>query len=166
MLVIELEKERVPFALPLTFGVNETLNTAFCPAGRVRGNAGPLTTRPDPTSADWKIVALDCPELLRTIDWAAVLPNWTLPKLTLEGLSGNCPLAQGVRRRMLNRIDLLTGKGELTSLKATPLAPRCDSAGGGILATTPVNSERQACLATQAMEGCSTLIVPRIRKDP
>jgi hypothetical protein len=166
MLVIELEKERVPFALPLTVGVNETLNTAFCPAGSVRGNAGPLTKKPDPTSAAWKIVALDCPELLTTIDWVAVLPNWTLPKLTLEGLSANCPLAQAVRRRMLNRIDLLTGKGKLTSLKASPLAPRYGSAGGGILATTPVNSERQARLATQAMEGCSTLIVPRAGKDP
>ena len=96
MLVMELEKDRVPFALPLTFGVNETLNTVVCPAGRVRGNAGPLMTKPDPTSADWTIVALDCPELLTTIDWAAVLPNWTLPKLTLEGLIANCPLAHAV----------------------------------------------------------------------
>lgn len=132
MLVMELEKDRVPFALPLTFGVNETLNTVVCPAGRVRGNAGPLMTKPDPTSAAWKIVALDCPELLRTINWAAVLPIGTLPKLTLEGLIANCPLAQAVRRRMLNRIDLLTGKGKLTSLKASPLAPRCGSASGGI----------------------------------
>jgi hypothetical protein len=68
MLVMELEKERVPFTLLLTVGVNETLNTAFCPAGRVRGNAGPLTTKPDPRSAAWRIVALDCPKLLRTID--------------------------------------------------------------------------------------------------
>jgi hypothetical protein len=148
MLVVELEKERVPLALPLTVGVNETPNTAFCPAGRVRGNAGPLTTKPDPTSAAWEIVALDCPELLTTIGWAVVLPNWTLPKLTLEVLSANCALAQAVRRRMLNRIDPLTEKGKLTSLKASPLAPRYGSFGGGILATTPVNSERQARHAT------------------
>jgi hypothetical protein len=106
--LIEVEKERVPFVLPLTVGVNETLNTACCPAGSASGKAGPLTTNPAPTSAAWETVVLDCPELLRTIDWAAVLPNWTLPKLTLEGLSANCPLAQAVRRRMLNRIDLLT----------------------------------------------------------
>jgi hypothetical protein len=108
MVVIEVEKETVPFVLPLTVGVNETLNTAFCPAGRASGKAGPLTTKPDPTSAAWETVVLDCPELLRAIDWTAVLPNWTLPKLTLEGLSANCPLAQAVRKRMLNRIDPLT----------------------------------------------------------
>ena len=155
MLVIELERESVPFALPLTFGVNETLNTAFCPAGRVRGNAGPLMTKPDPTSAAWKIVALDCPELLRTIDWAAVLPNWTLPKLTLEGLSANCPLAQAVRRRMLNRIDLLTGKEELTSLKATPLAPRCDSAGGGFWQPHPSTASARHVLRLRPWKGAA-----------
>ena len=66
MVVVELIRERRPLTLPLDVGVNETLKTAFCPAGRCRGKVRPLRLKPDPATVAWKTVTVDCPELPRT----------------------------------------------------------------------------------------------------
>ena len=142
---VELRRERIPLALPLAFGVNETLKTTCCPAERVSGRAGPLTLKPNPTSAAWETVTADCPELPRTRDWTALLPTWTLLKFTLDGLTASCPLAAAAKRRMLNRTDPLTWNGKLTGLKASPLAPcyRCAVGGFRQLHPSTTRSARQ-----------------------
>ena len=111
-MVTEPRKERLPTVLPPTFGVNETLNTAVCPADSGRGRMGALRLKPDPTIVAWVTVTVACPELLRVRDRTAVLPTWTLPRFKLDELTASCPLAAAVKVRMLSRTTLHTLNAE------------------------------------------------------
>ena len=51
----------VPLALPVTVGVNVTLNVVLAPAASVTGVVMPLKLNPVPMIATWEIVTLEPP---------------------------------------------------------------------------------------------------------
>src|SRR5947209_19308216 len=89
-----LTSETLPDALPVAVGANCTLKVLDCPGGRVSGKVSPLMLKPAPVTLPCAMVKLALPELVRMSVWSRVLPNSTLPKLTLEGATQSCGCTQ------------------------------------------------------------------------
>src|SRR5579864_7896866 len=83
----------LPVAVPYVPGVKVTVNAAFCPATSVYGSVNPLMLNAFPLTLACVIVMLALPVLVRTTDAVPLLPNATLPKLTLLGFEESEPVA-------------------------------------------------------------------------
>ena len=60
---MEVSNEMEPLAPPPEVGAKVTANVAFCPAGSVKGNDGPLRVNPVPVTAPWETIKSDLLEL-------------------------------------------------------------------------------------------------------
>jgi hypothetical protein len=83
--------ETLPLALPAEVGENLAVNEVLCPAPSVKGVDIPLTLKPVPDALACEIVRLALPEFVRVTVWGLLLPTFTDPKFTLEGLAASCP---------------------------------------------------------------------------
>lgn len=81
--------ETLPVTAPYVPGVNVALNEVFCPAASMNGTDSPLMLNALPLTLVWDIVALALPVLLKTRGAVLLLPNATLPKLTLFGFEAS-----------------------------------------------------------------------------
>jgi hypothetical protein len=75
-----------PLELPPAFGVKATVNVTFCPLFNVIGRLSPLRLNPVPLTFACEIVNAELPALVKVSYFVCLLPTWTLPKLTLDGL--------------------------------------------------------------------------------
>lgn len=70
----------VPLLLPLTVGVNVTVNAALWPAARVIGTVKGVRLNPLPVTAAWEIATLEPPEFVRLTVSTWLFPMRVLPK--------------------------------------------------------------------------------------
>ena len=85
-----LRKETEPVAVPVVCGANVTVNEALCPAGMDTGNVMPLTENPVPFQLALETVTLF--ELALSVPaMFLLLPTFTVPKLSVVGLTANWP---------------------------------------------------------------------------
>ena len=84
--------DALPLSAPVKGGAKVMANVTLCPPARVIGQITPLTINPVPESEIWLTVILGPPEFVNVTDCVWLLPRATLPKLTMEGLTNNCPV--------------------------------------------------------------------------
>jgi hypothetical protein len=84
-------RETLPLTFPAEVGENLAVNDVLCPAPSVKGVDIPLTLKPPPDAVACEIVRLAVPELVKVTVWDPLLPTFTDPKFTLEGLAPSCP---------------------------------------------------------------------------
>ena len=90
-LVALLVTVTLPDALPTAVGANTALRVAVAAAFNVKGTVIPFTVNPVPLAAMLEIWTAAVPVLLKMMDFVALLPVLTLPKLTEAGFACNCP---------------------------------------------------------------------------
>jgi hypothetical protein len=79
--------DTLPLTLPAEAGENFAVNDVLCPAPSVRGVLTPLTLKPVPEAVTCDTVRLAVPEFVRVMVCDPLLPTFTDPKFTLEGLA-------------------------------------------------------------------------------
>jgi hypothetical protein len=84
-------RETLPLTLPAEVGKNLATNDVLCPAPSVSGVVIPLTLKPVPEAVACEIVRLALPEFVKVTVWDPLLPTFTDPKFTLEGLAPSWP---------------------------------------------------------------------------
>jgi hypothetical protein len=84
-------RETLPLTLPPDVGENFAVNDVLCPAPSVKGVDIPLRLKPAPEEVACEIVRLALPEFVSVTVWDPLLPTFTDPKFTLEGLAPSCP---------------------------------------------------------------------------
>jgi hypothetical protein len=102
--VLEYSKETLPLTLPLDSGAKVVVKLALWPGASVNGMLSPLTLNPVPDTVAWEIVRFPFPVLFRSTDCETLVPIWTLPKFTMEGLI-SCPVAVAANRKAFNRTN-------------------------------------------------------------
>ena len=80
----------LPLAAPTVVGANFAVNVLVCPGVSVRGTVMPLMEKPVPLALAELMVTFAVPGLLSVTVWVALLPTFTLPKLTVEGEADSC----------------------------------------------------------------------------
>jgi hypothetical protein len=75
-----------PLELPPVFGLKATVKVTLCPLFNVIGRLSPLRLNPVPLTFACEIVNAELPVLVKVSYFVCLLPTWTLPKLTLDGL--------------------------------------------------------------------------------
>ena len=80
-----LETVKLPDAAPLAAGEYFTVSVTLCEGAIVAGRVTPLTEIPAPLAATFVTVTLELPVLESTTFCEALLPAFTLPKLTFAG---------------------------------------------------------------------------------
>jgi hypothetical protein len=83
--------DTLPLTLPAEAGENFAVNDVLCPAPSVRGVLTPLTLKPLPEAVTCDTVRLAVPEFVRVTVWDPLLPTFTEPKFTVEGLAPSWP---------------------------------------------------------------------------
>jgi len=81
----------LPEALPTAVGREHGVDGRSSCAFNVKGTVIPFTLNPVPLTAMLDIWTADVPVLLKMMDFVALLPVLTLPKLTEAGFACNCP---------------------------------------------------------------------------
>ena len=79
----------VPVAFPTAVGVNFAVKLKVWEAATVAGVLTPVKLNPVPLTVMLDIVAAAFPVFVSVINWLALLPVETFPKLTLAGLALN-----------------------------------------------------------------------------
>jgi len=79
----------VPVAFPTAVGVNFAVKLKVCEAATVAGVLTPVKLNPVPLTVMLETVAAAFPVFVSVINWLALLPVETFPKLTLAGLALN-----------------------------------------------------------------------------
>jgi hypothetical protein len=83
--------DTLPLTLPAEAGENFAANDVLCPAPSVRGVLTALTLKPVPEAVTCDTVKLAVPEFVKVTVWEPLLPTFTEPKLTAEGLAPSWP---------------------------------------------------------------------------
>jgi hypothetical protein len=83
--------DTLPLTLPADVGANLAVNDALNPAPSVTGVVIPLMLKPVPDAVACEIVKLAVPEFFNVIVCEPLLPTFTDPKLTVEGVAPSCP---------------------------------------------------------------------------
>jgi hypothetical protein len=81
----ELETVTLPLTLSELVGLNVKVNTAFCPAGKIKGVVMPLVLTSFALTLVCEIVRLEVPVLVNVTFWELELPALMFPKLMLAG---------------------------------------------------------------------------------
>jgi hypothetical protein len=98
-------RERFPLTVALDSGAKVAPIVMLCPGARITGMAiGLVRTNHDPVTVAWDKDNFDPPELATTTDFLARLPDGTLPKFSVVGLTLSCPAAASAYRRTFSRI--------------------------------------------------------------
>lgn len=141
---IEYVNERVPLALPLDFGAKVVVMFIEWPGASVNGTLRPLKLNPVPDTVAWEIVRLEFPVLLRDADFDKLVPTGTLPKLTGEGLTDNCPAATAANRNTTNAQDTNVDKGRIrfTLCFSCSVLKQHGGGYGAPLSTTAIKSSQ------------------------
>lgn len=82
-----------PITLPAADGANVTVSVAFSDGFKVAGAVKPLTEYPVPLAVTAETLTAAFPVLVMTTCWLELLPVAIVPKLRLEELALNCPVA-------------------------------------------------------------------------
>ena len=98
-----LENVSVPFTCPVACGVNVTVKSAVSPAGIVTGQVIPLRVNAPLLKTQLLTVTL-VPVALSEAGRLELLPNVTLPKFKLDGVTANCPVCVPVPERGIIRL--------------------------------------------------------------
>jgi hypothetical protein len=85
-----LTKVRLPVALLAAVGAKLTVNGLDCPGTRVSGRVSPLKAKPLPETVACDTLRLALPGLLSVTVCVFLIPNATLPKLTVDGTTEIC----------------------------------------------------------------------------
>jgi hypothetical protein len=83
--------DTVPLTLPAELGANFAVNEVLWPAVSVKGVVIPLTLKPVPEAVACEIVRLAVPEFFSVIVCEPLLPTFTDPKFTVEGVAPSWP---------------------------------------------------------------------------
>jgi len=104
----------------------------------------PLKLNPAPDTVTWEIVRLEFPVLLRDADFDKLVPSGTLPKVTGEGLTDNCPAAAAANRKTLNAQDTHVDKGPIrfTLCFSCSVLKQHGGGFGAALSTTVIKSSQ------------------------
>ena len=139
--------ERVPLALPLDFGAKVVVMLTAWPGASVNGMLRPLKLNPVPDTVAWEIVRLEFPVLLRDADFDKLVPSGTLPKLTGEGLTDNCPAAAAANRKITNVQNPHVDKGPIRftfCFSCSVLKQHGGGYGAAALSSTAIKSSQGA----------------------
>jgi len=143
-ILVSYVNERVPLALPPDFGAKVVVMLTAWPGASVNGMLRPLKLNPVPDTLAWEIVRLEFPVLLRDADFDKLVPRGTLPKVTGEGLTDNCPAAAAANRKTMNAQDTHVDKGPIrfTLCFSCSMLKQHGGGFGAALSTTSIKSSQ------------------------
>lgn len=85
-----LVRVMLALAAPVAVGAKVTAKLELLPALMVSGTVRPLIVKAPDEIVAWVIVRLAVPEFVKLIVSEALLPVFTLPKVTLDGVAVSC----------------------------------------------------------------------------